>query len=91
MVEYLPRKLETEVEKWVQRDKSVVILILFFVVDRPAGLEVLKGIFVECPHLQFGLMTHANISDNFLEIFKAFPYKTELKYVSKSVQQRNIR
>lgn len=26
MVEYLPRKLETEVEKWVQRDKSVVIV-----------------------------------------------------------------
>jgi len=55
-------------------------MIPFFAVDRPVSLEILKGLFFKYPNLQFGLMTHANVSINFTKIFSRFPYSTKLKY-----------
>jgi len=55
-------------------------MIPFFAVDRPVSLEILKGLFFKYPNLQFGLMTHANVSTNFTKIFSRFPYSTKLKY-----------
>lgn len=57
-------------------------MIPFFVVDRPGSLEILKGVFFEFPRLRFGLMTHSNVSPNFVKIFREFPHKTTLKYFS---------
>lgn len=66
-------------------------MIPFFVVDRPASLEVLKGVFFEFPELTFGLMTHANVSPNFVEIFRKFPYATKLKYFpSEEVDEKKL-
>ncbi|ASJ03939.1 hypothetical protein [Thermococcus barossii] len=56
-------------------------MIPFFVLDRRASLEILKGLFLKFPSLQFGLMTHANVSPQFIELFSKFPSKTQLKYV----------
>jgi len=56
-------------------------MIPFFVLDRRASLEILKGLFLKFPSLQFGLMTHANVSSQFIELFSKFPSKTQLKYV----------
>jgi len=56
-------------------------MIPFFVLDRRASLEILKGLFLKFPSLQFGLMTHANVSPQFIELFRKFPYKTQLKYI----------
>ncbi len=55
-------------------------MIPFFVLDRRASLDILKGLFLKFPNLKFGLMTHANVSNQFMELFRAFPYKTRLKY-----------
>ncbi len=55
-------------------------MIPFFVLDRRASLEILKGLFLKFPNLKFGLMTHANVSNQFMGLFRAFPYKTRLKY-----------
>ncbi|NJE42791.1 hypothetical protein [Thermococcus sp. GR6] len=56
-------------------------MIPFFVLDRRASLEILKGLFIKFPNLQFGLMTHVNVSHQFTELFSKFPAKTQLKYV----------
>lgn len=64
-------------------------MIPFFVVDRPVSLEILKGVFLEFPDLKFGLMTHANVSTNFIQIFKEFPHKTSLKYLDNEGHEIN--
>lgn len=65
-------------------------MIPFFVLDRQASLEILKGLFFKFPNLQFGLMTHANVSPKFIEKYRAFPYKTPLKYFDGNVNQKKL-
>jgi len=48
-------------------------MIPFFVVDRPMSLNILKTSFVARAGLKIGLLTHALVSDNFLEQFARFP------------------
>lgn len=56
-------------------------VIPFFVVDRQASLEILKGFFAEHPKHKFGLLTHAFTSEEFKKKFREFPYSTKLKYI----------
>ncbi|WP_258084318.1 hypothetical protein [Thermococcus thermotolerans] len=65
-------------------------MIPFFVVDRPVSLEILKGIFFKFPQLRFGLMTHANVSPNFVQVFQDFPYSTKLKYSESIVDEKRL-
>lgn len=55
----------------------------FFVVDRPASLFILKGVFLKYPQVKVGLMTHAFTSENFWQMFKNFPYGAPLLYGKK--------
>jgi hypothetical protein len=48
-------------------------MIPFFVVDRPMSLNILKVSFARHPHLRLGLMTHACVTRNFLNLFAQFP------------------
>ncbi len=48
-------------------------LIPFFVVDRPASLRILSGLSFPDEHLQVGLMTHANTTERFVQLFREFP------------------
>lgn len=59
-------------------------MIPFFVLDRKASLEILKGLFIKFPTLHFGLMTHANVSRQFIELFSKFPDGISLKYIDNS-------
>jgi len=65
-------------------------MIIFFVVDRPASLEILKGLFAMIPDQKFGLLTHAFVSKNFIEKFRGFPYKTPLKYFDKDLDEDEL-
>jgi len=65
-------------------------MIPFFVVDRPASLEILKGLFFKYPNLKFGLMTHINVSPKFTELYKSFPYKTPLKYFDDEINEKKL-
>jgi hypothetical protein len=55
-------------------------LIPFFVADRPASLQILKGIFLKYPATRVGIMTHAFTSKNLWRIFDKFPYDVPLLY-----------
>ncbi|WP_211286620.1 hypothetical protein [Methanococcus maripaludis] len=48
-------------------------------------MEILKGLLLNYPGQTFGLMTHANVSDRFTELFCQYPYTTETKYYDESV------
>jgi hypothetical protein len=48
-------------------------LIPFFVADRPASLKILRGSRLEQYDTKIGLMSHANTSRNFQELFSAYP------------------
>lgn len=48
-------------------------MIPFFVVDRPMSLNIIKTFFAERPRVPFGLMTHALVTQQFRELYAAFP------------------
>src|SRR2546425_1365996 len=46
----------------------------FFVADRPMSLRALKGLSLQAyPNAHIGIMAHANTSQNFQQIFRAYP------------------
>src|SRR5713101_254012 len=48
--------------------------IPFFVADRPMSLRALKGLPLQAyPNASIGIMAHANTSQNFQQIFHAYP------------------
>lgn len=57
----------------------------FFVADRPASLLILKGVLLKYSQTKVGIMTHAFTSQNFWQMFKNFPYNTQLLYENKSL------
>lgn len=48
-------------------------MVPFFVVDRPMSLNIVKSYFAKHSSLKFGLMTHAQTSDNFKKLYASFP------------------
>jgi hypothetical protein len=48
-------------------------VIPFFVVDRPMSLNIVKTFFAKHPGIQFGLMSHGLVSENFKTLFSSFP------------------
>ena len=48
-------------------------LIPFLVVDRPASLRIIAGLELPTEELRLGLMTHANTTERFGELFRNFP------------------
>jgi hypothetical protein len=52
-------------------------LIPFFVADRPASLKILRGSKLEDYSVKVGLMSHANTSRNFQELFSLYPCTRE--------------
>ena len=62
-------------------------VIPFFVVDRPASLLILKGIFLKYSNIKVGLMSHAFVSKNFQNIFKEFPYNIPLLYEDETLNK----
>lgn len=65
-------------------------MIIFFVVDRLASLEILKGLFATLQNEKLGLLTHAFVSENFTKYFKNFPYDIKLKYVDTEINEEWI-
>lgn len=55
-------------------------LIPFFVADRPASLQILKGVMLRHPEIKVGVMTHAFTSKNFGQMFNNFPNNLSLLY-----------
>jgi hypothetical protein len=62
-------------------------MIISFVIDRPASLEILKGFFLDNLDKQFGILTHAFVYNKFRYLFANFPYYTELKYYNTSLSE----
>lgn len=48
-------------------------VIPFLVADRPASLRILSGLKLPATGVELGLMTHANTTDRFAELFRNFP------------------
>lgn len=59
--------------------------IPFFVVDRPISLDILKYCEIHKQSEYFGLMGHANTSDNFQNLFRKFPSSNIFKMVDSGV------
>ncbi|MBA2840921.1 hypothetical protein HNP87_001453 [Methanococcus maripaludis] len=65
-------------------------MIPFFVLDRPASLEILLGFFLDHPKLNFGVMTHANVSKRFVDLFREYPYTIPVKYYDRTVSKKDL-
>lgn len=48
-------------------------MIPFFVADRPASLRIIRGSKLEQYNVKVGLMSHANTTKNFQELFSLYP------------------
>lgn len=60
-------------------------LIPFFVADRPASLQILKGIMLKYSEIKIGIMTHIFTSKKFEQIFSDFPNNQGILYGNESL------
>ena len=61
-----------------------MVMVPFFVVDRPISLQIIKGLKI--PQGQkIGLMAHANTTENFRKAFRAYPRRQTIKMCDSAI------
>lgn len=65
-----------------------MVMIPFFVVDRPISLQIIKGLKIRAGR-KIGLMAHANTSENFRKAFHDYPRKQTVKMCDSAIFHEN--
>jgi hypothetical protein len=61
-----------------------MVMVPFFVVDRPISLQIIKGLKIPAGQ-KIGLMAHANTTENFRKAFRAYPRKQTIKMCDSAI------